>query len=47
MYRAYCINRVILKGKHRGIYRRLETKVLEQNTILVKKTLNIVRFYHT
>ena len=31
MYRTYCINSGALKGKHRGLYIRLETKVLDRS----------------
>ena len=30
MYRSYYINSGALKGKHGGVYRRLETKVLDK-----------------
>ena len=30
IYRTYCINSRALKGEHRVVYRRLETKVLDR-----------------
>ena len=38
MYRAYCINSGALKGKHRGVYRRLETKLLDKDSTRREKT---------